>query len=99
LKYSSNENRIVGSPIEVFDHSCLSNLGDTIPHCLESSKERTESFIVLALDGYEIPWLRRVVGEGLEVRDKPAAKISPIVVAQLFNLFVLLCNLSIFLLI
>jgi hypothetical protein len=82
LKYSSDKNRIIGSPIEIFDHSCLSNLGDMVPHCLESSEERTESFIVLALDGFEIPWLRRLVGEGLEVRDKPTAEISPIINAM-----------------
>jgi hypothetical protein len=38
-----------------------------------------KSLVALAFDGFEIPWLRRFVGEGLEVRDKPAAEISPIV--------------------
>jgi hypothetical protein len=33
----------------------------------------------LAFDGFEIPQLRWFVGEGLEVLDKPAAEIFPIV--------------------
>jgi hypothetical protein len=39
LKYGSDESRIVGSSIEVFDHSHLSNLGDTIPNCLKPFEE------------------------------------------------------------
>jgi hypothetical protein len=35
LKYGSDKSRIIGSPVELFDHSCLSDLGDTIPHCLK----------------------------------------------------------------
>jgi hypothetical protein len=30
-------------------------------------------------NGFEIPWLRRFIGEGLEVRDKPVTEISPMV--------------------
>jgi hypothetical protein len=41
-----------------------------------------ESFIVLALDGFEIPRLRRFVRERLEVCDKPTAEISPVVNAM-----------------
>jgi hypothetical protein len=33
----------------------------------------------LAFDGFEIPWLRRFVREGLEVRDKLVAEIFPII--------------------
>jgi hypothetical protein len=79
LKYGSNESWIVGSPIEVFDHIRLSDLGDTVPHCLKSSEERTKSFIILSPNGFEIPWLHRFIGEGLEVCDKPETEISPIV--------------------
>jgi hypothetical protein len=79
LEYSSDESRVIGSPTEVFDHGCLGNLRDVVPHHLKSYEKRAESFIVLALDGFYIPWLRRFVEEGLEVRDKPAAKISTIV--------------------
>jgi hypothetical protein len=63
LEYSSDENRVIRSPIEVFDHSCFGILGDVVPHCLKSSEEREEGFIVLTLDGFEILWLRRFVGE------------------------------------
>jgi hypothetical protein len=79
LEYSSDESRVVGSPIEVFNHGCLENLRDAVPHHLKSSKERAESFVVLVLDEFEIPWLHQFVREGLEVHDKPAAEISPIV--------------------
>jgi hypothetical protein len=71
LKYGSNESRIVGSPIEVFDHGRLNNLRDTVPYCLKSSEERTKSFIILSLNGFEVPRLRRFIREGLKVRDKP----------------------------
>jgi hypothetical protein len=33
----------------------------------------------LAFDGFEIPWLRWFIGEGLEVRNKPVAEIFPII--------------------
>jgi hypothetical protein len=82
FKYGSNENQIVGSLIEVFNHSCLSNLGNTVPHYLKSSEERTDSFTIMSPNGFEIPWLHWLIGEGLEVLDKPAAKISPIVDAM-----------------
>jgi hypothetical protein len=79
LEDSSDESRVVGSLVEIFDHGCLDNLENAVPHHLKSSEEQEESFIVLALDWFEIPWLRWFVGEGLEVRDKPVAEISPIV--------------------
>jgi hypothetical protein len=79
LEDSSDESRVVGSSIEIFNHGCLGNLGDAVPHHLKSSEERAESFVVLAFDGFEIPLLHRLVGEGLEVRDKLAVEISPIV--------------------
>jgi hypothetical protein len=34
LQYGSDEGRVIGSPIEVLDHCCLRDLGDTIPHGL-----------------------------------------------------------------
>jgi hypothetical protein len=37
LQYGSDEGRVIGSPVEVLDHCCLCDLGDTIPHGLESS--------------------------------------------------------------
>jgi hypothetical protein len=38
-----------------------------------------KSFIILTPNGFEIPRLRQFIGEGLEVRDKLATEISPIV--------------------
>jgi hypothetical protein len=35
LKYGSDEGRVIGSMIEVLDHGCLRNLGDTISHGLK----------------------------------------------------------------
>lgn len=68
-----------GSPIEIFNHGCLGNLRDAVPHHLKASEERAKSFVILAFDVFEIPWLCQFVGERLEVCDKPAAEISPIV--------------------
>jgi hypothetical protein len=59
LKYGSDESRIVGSPIEVFDHSHLSDLRDTVPHCLKPFEERMKSFIILSPNGFEILWMCR----------------------------------------
>jgi hypothetical protein len=39
LKYVSDKSRIIGSPIEVFNHSRLSDLRDTVPHCLRPFEE------------------------------------------------------------
>jgi hypothetical protein len=39
LKYGPNKGRVVGSPIEVFNHSRLSDLGNTVPHCLKPFEE------------------------------------------------------------
>ena len=83
LNYGSDESQIVGSPIEVFDHSRLSDLGNTVPHCLKPLEERMKSFIILSPNGFEIPRLRRFIGEGLKVHDKPVIEISPIVDAML----------------
>jgi hypothetical protein len=47
LKYGPDKSRVIGSLIEVFDHSCLSDFGDTVPHCLKSIEEQTKSFINL----------------------------------------------------
>jgi hypothetical protein len=53
LKYGLDKSRIIGSPVEVFDHSRLNDFGDTIPHCLKSFQERTKSFIILSSNGFE----------------------------------------------
>jgi hypothetical protein len=36
-------------------------------------------FIPLAPDGFEVPWLLRLVGEGLEVGDETLTEVAPIV--------------------
>jgi hypothetical protein len=79
LKDSSDKSRVIRSPIEILDHGCLRDLGNAVPHHLKSSEERAESLFTLAFDGFEVSWLRRFVGEGLEVCDKSATKISPII--------------------
>jgi hypothetical protein len=33
----------------------------------------------LASDGFEVPWLRRLVGEGLEVGDKTPTEVALVV--------------------
>jgi hypothetical protein len=35
LQYGSDKGRVVGSPVEILDHCCLRDLGDTISHGLE----------------------------------------------------------------
>jgi hypothetical protein len=39
LKYGSEEGRVVGSSIEVFNHSHLSDFGDAVPHRLKPFEE------------------------------------------------------------
>jgi hypothetical protein len=36
LQYGADEGRVIRSPVEVFDHCCFCDLGDTIPHGLKS---------------------------------------------------------------
>jgi hypothetical protein len=48
LKYGPNKDRVVGSPIEVFNHSRFSDFRDAVPHCLKPFEERLESPIILA---------------------------------------------------
>jgi hypothetical protein len=79
LEYGSDEDRVVGSPIEVFNYGHLDDFGDAVPHCLKPFEERSEGLIVLAPNGFEVPWLRRFIGERLEVRDKPSTEVAPIV--------------------
>jgi hypothetical protein len=79
LQYGSDEGRVIGSPVEVFDHRRFRDLGDTISHGLESFEVRPESFVPPVLDGFEVPWLRRLVGEGLEVGDETSTEITPVV--------------------
>jgi hypothetical protein len=36
LQYGLDESRVIRSPVEVLDHCCFLNLGDSIPHGLKS---------------------------------------------------------------
>jgi hypothetical protein len=36
LQYGTDKGRVIRSPVEVFDHCCFCDIGDTIPHGLKS---------------------------------------------------------------
>ena len=77
LEYGSDEGRVIGSPVEVFNHR--RDFGDAVPHGLKPLEVRPEGFIASAPEGFEIPWLRRLVREGLEVGDEAPTKVAPII--------------------
>jgi hypothetical protein len=79
LEYSSDKGQVVGCPIEVFNYSRLSDFGDAVPHRLKSFEERSEGLVILVPNEFEVPWLRRLIKERLEVCDKPVTKVTPIV--------------------
>jgi hypothetical protein len=79
LQYGSDEGRAIGSSVEVLDHGRLCDLGDTISHGLEPFEVRPESFVTLALDGFEVPWLRWFVGEGLKVGSEASTEDAPVI--------------------
>jgi hypothetical protein len=79
LQYGSDEGRVIRSLVEVLDYCCFRNLEDTISHGLKSFEVRPESLIPSVLDGFEVPWLRRFVGEGLEVGEEAPTEIAPVV--------------------
>jgi hypothetical protein len=79
LQYGSDEGRVIGSSVEVLDHGCLRDLGDTISHGLEPFEVRPKSFVPPTLDGFEVPWLRRFVGEGLEIGGEASTEVAPVV--------------------
>jgi hypothetical protein len=83
LEYGSDEGRVIGSPVEVFDHCRLDIFRDAVPHGLKPLKVRPEGLLGLAPDGFEVPWLRRLIGEGLEVGDETPTKVVPIIDAML----------------
>jgi hypothetical protein len=79
LQYGSDEGRVIRSPVEVLNHCCLSDLKDTISHGMKPLEVRPKFFIALAPDGFEVPWLRRLVREGLEVDDETPTEVAPII--------------------
>jgi hypothetical protein len=79
LEYGSDKGRVVGFPVEVFNHCCLGDFGDAVPHGLKPLEVRPKGFIASAPNGFEVPWLRRLVEEGLEVGDEAPTEVVPIV--------------------
>jgi hypothetical protein len=83
LQYGSDEGRVIGSLVEVLNHCCHNDLGDVISHGLKPLEVRPKRFIPSAPDGFEVPRLHRLVGEGLEVGDRTPTEVAPIVDAVL----------------
>jgi hypothetical protein len=79
LQYGLDEGQVIGSSIEVLDHGRLRDLGDTISHGLEPFEVQSESFVPPALDGFEVPWLRWFVGEGLKVGGEASTEVAPVI--------------------
>jgi hypothetical protein len=79
LQYGLGEGRVIGSPVEILNHCCLSDLGDAISHGLKPLEVQPKCFIPPAPDGFEVRRLRRLVGEGLKVGDKAPTEVAPIV--------------------
>jgi hypothetical protein len=79
LQYGSNEGRVIGSPVEILNHCCLSDLRDAISHGLKPLEVRPKCFIPLTPDEFEVPRLRRLVREGLEVGYKAPTEVAPII--------------------
>jgi hypothetical protein len=71
--------------IEVLDYGCLRDVGDAVPHCLETPEERVEGLVVLALDGLVVLGSCWFVRKGLEIRDKPTPEAVPVVDAVLWQ--------------
>jgi hypothetical protein len=79
LQYGSDEGRVIRSPVEVLNHCCLSDLGDTVSHGLKPLEVQPKCFIAPAPHGFEVPWLCRLVGEGLKVADETPTEVTPII--------------------
>jgi hypothetical protein len=79
LQYGSDEGRVIRSSVEVLDHCCFRDLENTISHGLKSFEVRPKRLIPSAPDGFEVPWPRRLVREGLEVGNKTPTGVAPIV--------------------
>jgi hypothetical protein len=79
LQYGSDEGRVIRSPVQVINHCCLSDLGDAISHGLKPLEGRPKCFIASVSDGYEVPWLRWLVREGLKVSNETPTEVIPII--------------------
>jgi hypothetical protein len=69
----------MGSSIEVLDHYYFCHLRDSVPHGLKPFEICPKGLVSLVLDGFEVPWLRRLVGEGLKVGDEAPTEVGPVV--------------------
>jgi hypothetical protein len=83
MKYGSDKGRVIRSPVEVLNHCCLGDLGDAVSHDLKPLKLRPKRFIASTSDGFEVPWLCRLVGERLKVGNETPTEVTPIVDAVL----------------
>jgi hypothetical protein len=66
-------------PSRSLNHCCLNDLEDAIPHGLKPLKVRPKCLIAPAPNGFEVPWLRRLVRERLKVGDEMPTEVTPIV--------------------
>jgi hypothetical protein len=76
LEDGPDKGRVIRPVVEVLDHGGLRDVGDVIPHSLETLQERVEGLVASAFHGFEVLGLRWLVGKGLEVRDKPVAAVG-----------------------
>jgi hypothetical protein len=79
LRYDSDEGRVIRSPVEVLNHCYLSDLMDAISHGLKPIEVRPKCFIPPTPDGFEVPWLYWLIGEGLKVGDEAPTEVAPII--------------------
>jgi hypothetical protein len=76
LEDGSNESGVIRLVVEVLDHGGLCDIGDVIPHSLETLYERAEGLVTLAFDGFDVLELYPFVGKGSNICDKPVAEVS-----------------------
>jgi hypothetical protein len=79
LQYGSDEGRVIRPSVEVLNHCCFGDPKDAISHGLKPLEVRPKRFILPAPDGFEVPQLRWLVGEGLEVGDKAPTEVARII--------------------
>ena len=56
-----------GTQVKVVDDHVVDDVRDLVAHCLELLEVRMEVVVVLSLHRLQVPWLGRLVGEGVEV--------------------------------
>jgi hypothetical protein len=73
------EGQVIRPPVEVLDHCRLSDFEDTVSNGLKPLEVRPKCFIAPAPDGFEVPLLRPLIGEGLKVGDEASTEVAPVV--------------------